>query len=169
MNPETARAFDAWLPEHIKAFKDLGWPEADDDKIGVRAELCRRLVRDGITDRDILFEITRRMVLSGDRLFTIQDHIKQILIVGRSIVRNRQAEATRLRPAGDGKDALVERIGRILEWFRGQTDEFREEWRREATKGMEWVRNHKLCDDFVCGVIAARHPEFAGDVAEATP
>lgn len=78
-SPETAAAFEEWFPEHQKMFPGISWPQAEDDRIGIFPALATVLVRNGIVDVDHLFEVTRRMVLAGEKAFDLQGHI-QILV-----------------------------------------------------------------------------------------
>lgn len=89
MKTDTATAIGGWLAAHMEVFPDLKWPTAETDTLGILPDLRRRLVREGFTDPEILAEISRRMLASGDRLFTLQDHIKQIFIAGHAIYRAR--------------------------------------------------------------------------------
>ncbi len=246
MNEQTRIRLTEWLTEHRKAFNDLPWPAPGEDRLGIIENLLRRLVKEGITDEEVLRQLSLRMI-EGERTFNLPDHIKQIFIVGHALYRemgrtegavspldsldaarlaskdcgtcsgnglvvfyrqrshdlsrpvntitcyctcpygrmirdNHRANAPDVfrrhhdladhpwlsdpaysvepRRIGEDNVSLLDRAGRIANWFRGQPEDFKARWRAEAAAGMPSVANHPLIDDFVAGMIASRHPEF---------
>lgn len=102
----TRAAFKEWFGEHAKAFPTVPWPAFDADKIGIFSALAKLLVKNGLVDADHLFEVTRRMVLRGDKSYDLQQHIQQLIKVAMEFHREHYRPESP-HPAGSIDEARV--------------------------------------------------------------
>jgi lysyl-tRNA synthetase class I len=167
---ETVAAFKEWLPEHAKLFPDVPFPKQAEDRVGIFPGLASILVKNGIVDVDHLFEITRRMLANGIKTYDLQGHIQELIktaIAYHREVYNPQSVNVRPDPR---QEELLARVEKVKQWFDAQDEETKERYRQDAEinprtnrrEQLPFTKAHKYFDDFVCGIIASRNPEFCG-------
>jgi hypothetical protein len=171
---ETHAAFRNWYRHHKDAFPSVPFPDQRDDKIGIFPGLAAVLVKNGVVDEDHLFEVTRRMVLSGVKTYDLQGHMQEIIKTAIAFHREiYNPESANVRP-DPRQEELLARVEKVKQWFDAQDEETKERYRQDAeinprTKQREqlpFTKAHKYFDDFVCGIIASRNPEFVGQDPE---
>jgi hypothetical protein len=260
-SPETTAAFQEWFPAHKAAFPSVPFPEEDDDKIGIYPGLAAVLIKNGLVDVDYLFEVTRRMVIAGEKTYDLQGHVRELIKTaiafqrehyrpesahpidsmeaardasadcetchgmgiflahrqksaspdrrdntinvycscpyGRKIRENHRTNAPaafrrfydldehpwladpvyRERPPlaeTPETQRVLDRVAKVKEWFDAQDEETKEKYRQDAEinprtnrrEPLPFTKSHKYFDDFVCGIIASRNPEFCGQAPE---